>query len=290
MSAHPGDPSPLPPFGPALSRPPAPPPAAEPAAPGALPPFAPFSRPAPIPQDAAPEAPAEEPRAAAEGMPWESAVEPAGAEESEDLPWLSSAPEDEPAATPAMEGAAEAPAEEELPEWLSWVDGGDDALTAETPAGLAPAEVEAPALPLEDFLAADDDAAAEEAVASAGAEPWAAWQEPGEENEGAAAEEESEALPWLEEPSDAREPFAEAQAEVEEESEAEAAPGGAAVPDEALRAALDGVADRLERIASALRERPAELLAGTSAERDPLELLVTGFVLGYAQGRGRSGG
>jgi hypothetical protein len=48
--------------------------------------------------------------------------------------------------------------------------------------------------------------------------------------------------------------------------------------------ALAEVAERLEGIARRLREQPAEVLAG-GAGADPLELLVTGFALGYAQGR-----
>lgn len=47
--------------------------------------------------------------------------------------------------------------------------------------------------------------------------------------------------------------------------------------------ALAAVADRLEAIARALRTGPEELLSG--AGRDPLELLLAGFALGYAQGR-----
>jgi hypothetical protein len=50
-------------------------------------------------------------------------------------------------------------------------------------------------------------------------------------------------------------------------------------------AAFAEVAERLEGIARALRERPGELLAGGSG--DALELLVTGFVLGYTQRAGR---
>jgi hypothetical protein len=47
---------------------------------------------------------------------------------------------------------------------------------------------------------------------------------------------------------------------------------------------LAEVAERLEGIARRLREQPGEVLAG-GAGTDPLELLVTGFALGYAQGR-----
>lgn len=49
---------------------------------------------------------------------------------------------------------------------------------------------------------------------------------------------------------------------------------------------LADVADRLERIAGILRNGgPAELIAWGQETRDPLELLVAGLVLGYAQGR-----
>jgi hypothetical protein len=47
------------------------------------------------------------------------------------------------------------------------------------------------------------------------------------------------------------------------------------------------VADRLEAIARALRDDPGSFLAGGSD--DALGLLVTGFALGFGQGR-RGGG
>lgn len=55
--------------------------------------------------------------------------------------------------------------------------------------------------------------------------------------------------------------------------------------DDRLSAMLGEVAGRLESIAHSLRERsPAEVLAGPrDGAADPLELLVTGFVLGYLQ-------
>lgn len=55
--------------------------------------------------------------------------------------------------------------------------------------------------------------------------------------------------------------------------------------DDHLSVMLGEVAGRLESIARALRERsPAEVLAGPrDGAADPLELLVTGFVLGYVQ-------
>jgi hypothetical protein len=56
---------------------------------------------------------------------------------------------------------------------------------------------------------------------------------------------------------------------------------------EGYASAMGEVAERLERIAASLRSRrPADLVAGGS---DPLELLVAGFVLGYAQGSRRRG-
>jgi SAM-dependent methyltransferase len=62
----------------------------------------------------------------------------------------------------------------------------------------------------------------------------------------------------------------------------------AARVDAALVDALAGVAERLERLAGTLRERPGELLSGDST--DPLDLLVAGYALGLAQGRSRSPG
>jgi len=51
----------------------------------------------------------------------------------------------------------------------------------------------------------------------------------------------------------------------------------------ALADTFGEVAGRLEDIAQTLRERPDSLLSGASD--DPLALLVTGYVLGYTQGR-----
>jgi hypothetical protein len=51
----------------------------------------------------------------------------------------------------------------------------------------------------------------------------------------------------------------------------------------ALADTFGEVAGRLEGIARTLRERPDSLLSGASD--DPLALLVTGYVLGYTQGR-----
>jgi hypothetical protein len=66
----------------------------------------------------------------------------------------------------------------------------------------------------------------------------------------------------------------------------ESAPAPSARVDAALADALAGVAERLERLAGTLRERPGELLSGGST--DPLDLLVAGYALGLAQGRARS--
>ena len=74
------------------------------------------------------------------------------------------------------------------------------------------------------------------------------------------------------------------------EMDTDAAPVAATSPAEqpaavahALADAFGEVAGRLEGIARTLRERPDSLLAGGSD--DPLALLVTGYVLGYTQGR-----
>ena len=320
MSAFPGD-TPqgrpgLPPLGPALSRPgtsaPAPAPAPASGAGGALPPFAPFTRPAgqgtgPAPSAAAPPpapAPAPAPTEADDQlMPWETGSvggmpepdlapepEPVHAEaQEEDFPWLSTGLADEPA--PPVAGAAPAPAEvsapaagasaaEELPEWLSWGDAGDEpeaaGPVAEAPAASASADT-AEAAPVDtspaedweipgvaDFLAGEEAAAADDALSGAFARDDA----PAREVSAAA----DAAVPA------AGIPFG---------AEAIPAPTGGA--DRALAGAFEGVADRLEQIARALRERPEEVLSG-GAGSDPLQLLITGFVLGYAQGQGRSRG
>lgn len=52
---------------------------------------------------------------------------------------------------------------------------------------------------------------------------------------------------------------------------------------------LEEIADRLERIARALRSRDGDDFAGDAG--DPLEVLITGYALGYSEGaRGRRGG
>lgn len=64
---------------------------------------------------------------------------------------------------------------------------------------------------------------------------------------------------------------------------AAASTGSSQRVDDRLSAMLGDVAGRLESIARSLRERsPADVLAGPR-DGDPLELLVTGFVLGYLQ-------
>lgn len=72
------------------------------------------------------------------------------------------------------------------------------------------------------------------------------------------------------------------------EPEVAAASTGSSLPvDDRLAAMLGEVAGRLESIARSLRERsPADVLAGPR-DGDPLELLVTGFVLGYLQRGGK---
>ncbi|MBA2245419.1 MAG: hypothetical protein H0W11_10710 [Gemmatimonadetes bacterium] len=59
-----------------------------------------------------------------------------------------------------------------------------------------------------------------------------------------------------------------------------------AAPAPARDAALGRVAERLERIAGALRRRSSEELLArleSAEEADPLDLLITGYALGYAQ-------
>jgi hypothetical protein len=80
-------------------------------------------------------------------------------------------------------------------------------------------------------------------------------------------------------------PEAESGFEAPEAESAFAGTGPAALAGGAADA-LAEVAERLEGIARRLREQPGEVLAG-GAGTDPLELLVTGFALGYAQGRRR---
>ncbi|HEX8317256.1 hypothetical protein [Longimicrobium sp.] len=83
---------------------------------------------------------------------------------------------------------------------------------------------------------------------------------------------------------------AEAFAPAEPEADVETTPVAATSPGAQPAAVAHGLADafgevagRLEDIARTLRERPDSLLSGGSD--DPLALLVTGYVLGYTQGR-----
>ncbi len=309
MSAFPGDPSegrqPLPPFGPAFSRPAAGGGGGDAGAKAPLPPFMPFARPGAPAAPEPPAAPATSPTvteysapeaepAASEGvpMPWEDA-EPAAAAPAEaaedDLPWLSSDML-EPAAESAPEPAAPAPGDDEdIPAWLSFVETGEEApappapeLAVEPWAPSGVAEADAPAA-LEPWAEAPTgmDSAEEERFAAEESFSMA-------EDRGAFAEpEESDVVSGLEDY------LAGTEATAAEEAYS---PGGGGYGDTAEDASGDAepavsgafaeVADRLEGIARALRERPGEVLAG-GADRDPLELLVAGFVLGYAQGRGR---
>jgi hypothetical protein len=82
----------------------------------------------------------------------------------------------------------------------------------------------------------------------------------------------------------------EAFAPAEPDAHVESTPAAATSPAEqpaavthALADTFGEVAGRLEEIARTLRERPDSLLSGGSD--DPLALLVTGYVLGYTQGR-----
>lgn len=63
-------------------------------------------------------------------------------------------------------------------------------------------------------------------------------------------------------------------------------------PEPARDAALGAVAQRLERIAATLRRGSLEELLArleeSSEETDPLDLLITGYALGYAQASRRA--
>jgi len=296
MSANPGDSGadrrPFPPFGPALSRPSQG--ASDSGAAAPLPPFAPFARPqasahtgtaAPSPsgveereaiaEDAAPFTPAAIETDEDVWMPWEepdatlqAGAEPAvtGSEVADDLPWLDVEPVEP--APPAGE-AADA---EELPAWLSWDDAVEEVptLTAAVDSG-------------EGLQGAD-------APFSFGAEPEPVAGEAGPYGDGAVEVAEVASDDGAGEAGAEMEDFY----AVEENAAAEAAlyaPAPEVEHPEAVVGpaveALAEVADRLERIARSLRERPADVLAGGDGAADPLELLITGFALGYAQGRGR---
>jgi hypothetical protein len=177
----------------------------------------------------------------------------------------------------------------------------------------AAADVEEPASGMEDYLAAEENTAADEALYAPVADgDYASGSGYGSEYTDSTAESDStseytQATPESDyatgyaqavQESDYAAGYAESEPEVVSgfhAPEAESAFPGEAAPvfaADAGRAALAGgtadaladVADRLEGIARRLREQPAEVLAG-GAGTDPLELLVTGFALGYAQGR-----
>lgn len=184
-----------------------------------------------------------------EAAPREELVAPVEAAEVDDLPWLTLEEEE----TPVAAAVETPPAAEEAP-------------TA--PAG----EEEAEELP--EWLSWVEEAGAPAVEATEPAQPAPAPQAVAVEEapvaELPAPEEAAAALPAPEAP-------------VEEPAAAGVAPGDV---EPALAGALGEVADHLERISRALRESPGEVLGG-GAGRDPLELLVAGFVLGYAQGQRR---
>lgn len=325
MSAHPGDSAedrrPFPPFGPALSRPsPAPSDAGAGAAP--LPPFAPFARPAAEPAgeiaeieaEVAPFTPAATEAQDEAWMPWEStgdaadthAEAPAAAQDdTEDLPWLVAEP-----AAPAGEAPAEVDAGSgDLPGWMSWDDAEEGAPERGEESAAEPAVADAYSFETESFAEETFDVTAL-GGAPVDAEPFAQVAESpsfgGEPDAWAAAApahvSEAEAAPGVgaappedaaeEEPAAAMEDYCagEQNAAAEEAmyapfvEESDSASAGAAALPAGSADALAEVADRLEGIARALRERPGEVLAGGRGA-DPLELLITGFALGYAQGR-----
>lgn len=61
------------------------------------------------------------------------------------------------------------------------------------------------------------------------------------------------------------------------------------LPEGPLLLGLEEVAERLEAIASSLRDRSPRELLGTwgeaAGEADPLEVLITGYALGFSQAR-----
>jgi hypothetical protein len=233
------------------------------------------------PEEAAPaaetqpadEQPTEEPWASWEAQPaTDEAPAPAAsfdapaAAPADDLPWLTVA-DDEQAAVPitAEEPSSPPVEDEEMPAWMTW--GGGDEAEASAPVAEEP------------FGAAAEPAAEEEPVV--GEEAWSVEFATEEAvNEGAPAVD--DAVAGMEDFYAGAENAAAEEALYAPSVEAEAEPASA-LPAGAAEA-LGEVADRLERIARALRERPQEVLAGGDGA-DPLELLVTGFALGYAQGR-----
>jgi hypothetical protein len=222
-----------------------------PAAPAALPPFMP-GRTRPQPDAAAP--------ASARTGSGPQAPHDAAEETTEPpLPWEASAGSDvapiEPAADAMADPLAEAgPNEPEVPAWLDWLDTEADAEPALHGIGASTAEeqildLEAGYLAFEEPLAADTAGPDETAFAEA----------------------------WT--------PSVETVAEA---APARADEGAAVSAAEATVDALSEVADRLDAIARTLRSVPAFELLGR-ADADPLELLIAGYALGYAQGRARGG-
>ncbi|HEX2090855.1 MAG TPA: hypothetical protein VHG28_00580 [Longimicrobiaceae bacterium] len=327
MTASPGDQSedrrPLPPFAPALSRPtPGVPSAGAGGSP--FPPFAPFVRP-PEPAASAPaepaapsasrvieeyapavgeqSAPVTEPEE--EWMPWEEEATPAaevpvdaGGGEEEAFPWIAT---DETGAAPASAAESTVTGEEaqpgaavdegELPGWLSWADEEEEAAPVFTGAeSAAPVTAAEPTVP-------EESTALPVEVEGPGSEVMEPWAEPATEAApepaGAATIAAPEVTPDVEGVFAASEAAAVEEAysapAVEYGAEESSGEPVAATAGDARGAHADAfaeVADRLERIVRSLRENPSEVLAGGEG-RDPLELLVTGFVLGYAQGRNR---
>jgi hypothetical protein len=301
----------FPPFGPALSRPsasrpapavqPPPLPEPEPVAQAAPEPDLPFMAPfggaeARTDEPAAP-APAEVSATQEEAMPWEmpsapeaeapaptaeaeasEGAEEGGEDEGEDLPWLempASAPQaraepavepwaatppplpeaqPEPEPEPEAEPAAQAGDVDGIPEqdWMSWSAPGQP----EPDAQVEPVEVEptvAEFVPMGDFGGGDAEIAPSPGLVPVG--------------------DMSMVAPQVEAPAPPAELVPASAADVS------AAPAQAAGP--SSNGHFGEVAARLERIARALREQPEAFMAGGSG--DPLDLLVTGFVLGYTQ-------
>jgi hypothetical protein len=294
---HDDRPSPhFPPIGPAVSRPVAPR-AAEPAAtaPELPPPFVATAHGAHTAAEI-PTAPVWE-AAEADVLPEppELALLPEVEMEPEPFALLEEVP------APAIE---EAPAAGALPDWLAWAEEGvaspampwaDSLPAGSAEADESPEAIEALDAALDAALGAapepaelpvPDEVAAWEADPAAGAEV-PAWLDIAEAGftapEPPAAEEPAAAL----EPKAVPEPVMETEMEAEAPVEAEPAPvvaessAATAAPD----ATVLEVAERLERIAQALRTRPLhELLA---AGGDPLDAMIAGIALGYAKQRGR---
>ena len=251
--------------------------------------------------DEAPSALADgEPAALGEDAPFSFAAEP---ESIAGEPLLYASGEMEPldAADAFPEAREELAAEEYAPPvHVSEAEAAPEAWSADfaveepAPEGVAYTQEPAPdetTAGMEDFYAAGENTAAEEALYAAPAadaeyaggfdaagftEPAADFTEPGAGFTGPAADD--YATGYAESAPEAESGF-----EAPEAESAFAGTGAAALAGGAADA-LAEVAERLEGIARRLREQPGEVLAG-GAGTDPLELLVTGFALGYAQGR-----